>query len=120
MRSATSSLESVVGVITGVSLTSYSTRSAFTSERSRSSESISCTVYVSSFNRLPRIVSPSRVTARIGRLIGSRAALGSSSVRCNAAGVRTTPISLRSGAVRGPCPFTRWQEAQPPLPANNT
>ncbi len=107
MRSATSSLESVVGVMTGVSLTSYSTRSAFTSERSRSSESISCTVYVSSLSRRPRMVSPLRVTARIGRLIGRRAALGSSNVRCSAAGVRTTPISLRSGAVRGPRPCTR-------------
>ena len=99
MRSATSSLESVVGSIVGVRLTSYSTRSAFTSERSRPSESISCTVYVSSFSRLPRMVSPARVTARTGRLIGQRAALGSSNVRCSAAGVRTAPISLRSGAV---------------------
>lgn len=107
MRSATSSLESLVGSMMGVSLTSYSIKSAFTSERNRSSESISCTVYVSSFSRLPRMVSPPRVTARTGRLIGRRAALGSSNVRCSTAGVRTTPISLRSGAVRGPRPCTR-------------
>ena len=47
-----------------------------------------------------------------GRLIGSIASVGSSSERCSAAGVRTAPMSLRSGAVRGPVPFTRWQVAQ--------
>ena len=44
-----------------------------------------------------------------GRLMGSMARVGSSSDRCSAAGVRSAPMSLRSGAVRGPSLPTRWQ-----------
>jgi len=62
---------------------------------------------VSSFSRRPRTVLPSRVTMRTGRLIGHIALDGSSSARCSAGAVRLAPMSLKSGAVRGPTPLTR-------------
>lgn len=96
---------------------SYWRRSAFTRVTSCSCSSINCTVYVSSFSRRPRIVRPSLVTALIGRFNGSRAPVGSISVNCSAAGVRTEPMSVRSGAAADPRPPTRWHVRHAPLPS---
>jgi hypothetical protein len=54
---------------------------------------------------------------RTGRLIGIMPDDGARIERCSAAGVRASPISLRSGAVRGPRPLRRWQLPQAPLPS---
>ena len=86
---------------------SNSRMSDFESETRRSLSSISCTVAVSSLTLRPRMVRPSRVTMRTGRLIGTIARLGSRRDRCIAAGWRMAPTSLRSGAVRAPLPATR-------------
>ena len=91
--------------------------SRFAIDSSRSSSSMICTVSVSSLRRRPRMVLPSFVTIVTGRLIGSIADEGSRSDRSSAAGARATPMSLRSGAARGPRPFTRWQVPHVPLPS---
>ena len=78
---------------------------------------MSCTVYVSSFRRRPRIVLPSLVTALIGRFNGSMAAVGSMSVNCSALGVRIDPISVKSGPAAEPRPLTRWHVRHAPFPS---
>ena len=76
--------------------------SFFATETSRSFSSMICTVWVSSFSRRPRIVLPSRITMRTGRLIGISADGGSRIERSSTAGARAIPMSLRSGADAGP------------------
>src|SRR4029453_14018956 len=45
--------------------------------------------------------------------------VGSTNARSNEVGLRMRPISLRSVAVYGPLPLTRWHVAHPPLPENS-
>jgi hypothetical protein len=80
---------------------------------------MSWTEWVSSLSRRPRIVCPSFVTILTGRLMGNMAEEGSTSERCSAAGARAMPTSLRSGATRGPRPFTRWHVPHAPLPSKS-
>src|SRR5262245_34079524 len=59
------------------------------------------------------------MTIRTGRLIGIMYAVGSTIEPWIEDARRLDPTSLRSGAVRGPRPFTRWQLTQPPFPSNS-
>src|SRR5258705_11061089 len=92
-----------------------SRRSALLSEISRPSSSVTCTVFLSSFSRLPSIVLPSFVTMWTGRLIGHIWLLGSNRDRSSDPALLPEPILERFGAFRLPLSLMRWHERHAPL-----